>query len=108
LIVNNSALGTLKNFLLFHSRRRPGAALSPFEIASDFDVALVLNGSVSLRRSTEIKGRSITFSMPTIFRTVRLFGYAVFLTPPFEDICWYPPEVDTSFHRRHRIRRNRQ
>jgi hypothetical protein len=59
---------------------------SPFKIASDFDVALVLNGSVSLRRSTEVKGDSITFGVPTIFRTVRLLGYAVFLAPPFEHV----------------------
>jgi hypothetical protein len=63
-----------------------GPLLSPFKIASDSDIALVLNGSVSLRRSTKVKGRSITLSMPTIFCTVRLFGYTVFLSSPFEDI----------------------
>ena len=62
-------------------------ALSPFKITSDLDISvLVLNGSVSLRRSAEVKGRSITSCVPTRFRTVRLCGQAVLLPPPFGDI----------------------
>src|ERR1035437_1719077 len=80
-----------------HERRdvplayQSGQPLSPFKIASDFDTVLVLNGSVSLRRSAECKGRSITFCVPTIFRAAiglvgRCDGQAVFFSPPFEDI----------------------
>jgi hypothetical protein len=68
-----------------------GSAPITFKIASDFDTVLVLNGSVSLRRSAECKGRSVTFCVPTIFRTAigfvgRCDGQAVFSSPPFEDI----------------------
>jgi hypothetical protein len=63
-----------------------GQPLSPFKVASDFDTVLVLNGCVSLRRTAEVKGRSITCCVPTIFPTVFVYAQAVFFSPPFEDI----------------------
>jgi hypothetical protein len=64
---------------------------SSLEIALDLDMVLVLNGSISLRRSAECKGCSITFCVPTIFPTAigfveRCDGQAVFFSPPFEDV----------------------
>jgi len=86
--VGGSPLGCHQSVPLAYQSGQP---LSPFKIASDFDTVLVLNGSVSLRRSAECKGCSVTFCVPTIFRTAigfvgRCDGQAVFSSPPFEDI----------------------
>jgi hypothetical protein len=71
-----------------------GQPLSPFKIALDFLISVPrLNGCKSLRRSAEVKGRSVTFCVPTIFRTVRLHSQPVLFSPPFEGhFCFIHPK----------------
>jgi hypothetical protein len=68
------------------ARRVRLLALSPFKVASDSNISvLILYGPVSLRGGAKIKRRSLALGMPSLAATFSL-TQAEFLSSPFQDV----------------------